>query len=56
MTDAVYHQAPHDVHGSRWTRNRNDGIYRTSEGQTLITVFKTDDRWKGTFNIALHIS
>lgn len=59
VTDSVHTQSPYAAHGSRRTRNANDGIYnrmsaREKAGLTLRTS-KTTDGYAGVINLGVNV-
>lgn len=56
FTDAVYTSAPYNSRGERRLRNDDDGIFRQSNGQMMLTVNKVGAGYAATFDIALDLS
>jgi protocatechuate 3,4-dioxygenase beta subunit len=63
QSDQIYSQSPYSAHGTRDTRNNQDGIYmgasidgavQSNAGQPLmLKLSKQDNGYLGTFNIGL---
>jgi protocatechuate 3,4-dioxygenase beta subunit len=54
VTDAVHALEPYAAMGSGRISNERDGIYRRQGGRSLmLDVLRKDDRFQGTFNLAL---
>lgn len=56
FTDEVYTSAPYNSRGERRLRNDDDGIFRQSNGQMMLTVTKVGAGYAATFDIALDLS
>ena len=56
LSDQVYGQGAYAAKGRHDVQNANDGIYRQSQGMTLLDVAKDGDGYKATFEIAIQTS
>lgn len=56
FTDDVYTSTPYNSRGARRLRNDDDGIFRQSNGQMMLTVSQTANGYAATFDIALELS
>lgn len=56
FTDTVYTSAPYNSRGERRLRNDDDGIFRQSNGQMMLTANKGGTGYAATFEIALDLS
>jgi len=53
FSDHVYGQGVYASKGKHDVQNASDGIYRQSQGMTLLDVLKDGDGYKATFEIAI---
>ena len=55
FTDTVYTSAPYNSRGTRRLRNDDDGIFRQSNGQMMLTISQAENGYAATFDIALKL-
>lgn len=56
FTDTIYTNAPYNSRGARRLRNDDDGIFRQSNGQMMLTMNQAASGYAATFDIALDLS
>jgi protocatechuate 3,4-dioxygenase beta subunit len=56
VSDRIYAQAPYNARGDRTTNNQNDGIFRSSGDQLMLSLTQTGEGYTGRFEIGLELT